>query len=102
MTFSDNSSVHGAALTEENQADLLDIGLFLLDDPDSANMVVSPVGVAAAAGVIAEGSSDEPTGVDNVAAVGGATHQTSEEKPGDCDESPTFCRPGILHQTGIP
>ena len=34
MTFSDNSSVHGAALTEENQADLLDIGLFLLDDPD--------------------------------------------------------------------
>lgn len=60
MTFSDNSSVHGAALTEENQADLLDIGLFLLDDPDSANMVVSPVGVAAAAGVIAEGSSDEP------------------------------------------
>ena len=60
MTFSDNSSVHGAALTEENQADLLDIGLFLLDDPDSANTVVSPVGVAAAAGVIAEGSSDEP------------------------------------------
>lgn len=60
MTFSDNSSVHGAALTEENQADLLDIGLFLLDDPDSANMVVSPVGVAAAAGVIAEGGSDEP------------------------------------------
>lgn len=60
MTFSDNSSVHGAALTEENQADLLDIGLFLLDDPDSANTVVSPVGVAAAAGVIAEGSGDEP------------------------------------------
>lgn len=60
MTFSDNSSVHGAALTEENQADLLDIGLFLLDDPDSANTVVSPVGVVAAAGVIAEGSSDEP------------------------------------------
>lgn len=60
MTSSDDSSDHGAALTEENQADLLDIGLFLLDDPDSANMVVSPVGVAAAAGVIAEGSSDEP------------------------------------------
>ena len=60
MTFSDNSSVHGAALTEENQADLLDIGLFLLDDPDSATTVVSPVGVVAAAGVIAEGSSDEP------------------------------------------
>ena len=60
MTFSDNSSVHGAALTEENQADLLDIGLFLLDDPDSANTVVSPVGVVAAAGVIAEGGSDEP------------------------------------------
>ena len=60
MTFSDNSSVHGAALTEENQADLLDIGLFLLDDPNSANMVVNPVGVAAAAGVIAEGSGDEP------------------------------------------
>ena len=60
MTSSDNSSDHGAALTEENQADLLDIGLFLLDDPDSANTVVSPVGVAAAAGVIAEGGSDEP------------------------------------------
>ena len=60
MIFSDDSSVHSAALTEENQADLLDIGLFLLDDPDSANTVVSPVGVAAAAGVIAEGSSDEP------------------------------------------
>ena len=38
----------------------MDIGLFLLDDPDSANTVVSPVGVVAAAGVIAEGSSDEP------------------------------------------
>ena len=60
MTSSDNSSDHGAALTEENQADLLDIGLFLVDDPDSANTVVSPVGVVAAAGVIAEGSSDEP------------------------------------------
>ena len=53
MTSSNDSSVHSVALTEENQADLLDIGLFLLDDPDSANMVVSPVGVAAAAGVIA-------------------------------------------------
>jgi hypothetical protein len=60
MTSSDDSSVHSIALTEENQADLLDIGLFLLDDPDSANTVVSPVGVVAAAGVIAEGSSDEP------------------------------------------
>ena len=60
MTSSNNSSIHSAALTEENQADLLDIGLFLLDDPDSANTVVSPVGVVAAAGVIAEGSSDEP------------------------------------------
>lgn len=60
MTSSDDSSAHSAALTEENQADLLDIGLFLLDDPDSANTVVSPVGVVAAAGVIAEGSSDEP------------------------------------------
>ena len=60
MTSSNDSSIHSAALTEENQADLLDIGLFLLDDPDSANMVVSPVGVAAAAGVIAEGSGDEP------------------------------------------
>lgn len=60
MSSSDDSSVHSVALTEENQADLLDIGLFLLDDPDSANTVVSPVGVVAAAGVIAEGSSDEP------------------------------------------
>ena len=60
MTSSDDSSVHSAALTEENQADLLDIGLFLLDDSDSANTVVSPVGVAAVAGVIAEGGSDEP------------------------------------------
>lgn len=60
MTSSDDSSIHGVALTEENQADLLDIGLFLLDDHDAANMVVSPAGVAAAAGIIAEGSSDEP------------------------------------------
>ena len=60
MTSSDDSSAHSAALTEENQADLLDIGLFLLDDPNSANMVVNPVGVAAATGVIAEGSGDEP------------------------------------------
>ena len=60
MTFPNDSSVHSAALTEENQADLLDIGLFLLDDHDAANMVVSPAGVVAAAGVIAEGNGDEP------------------------------------------
>ncbi len=60
MTSSDDSSVHSAALTEENQADLLDIGLFLFDDHDAANMVVSPAGVVAAAGIIAEGNGDEP------------------------------------------
>ena len=60
MSSSNDSSIHSAALTEENQADLLDIGLFLLDDHDAANMVVSPAGVVAAAGVIAEGNGDEP------------------------------------------
>ena len=60
MSSSNDSSIHSAALTEENQADLLDIGLFLLDDHDAANMVVSPAGVVAAAGVISEGNGDEP------------------------------------------